>query len=211
MIINRIDDVSKNVTICTAQDFVQIIAQKIVDNDILRAIEPGKKFPKISFATCVNEYGKTNISQLVKLEDIDVSVWFGICPINEFNSNDLELICNYYGGGCATMCVLFDGMSQYEIEKELAKMIQESTEMSGFGVSKDEIIYVQWDDVIKNHYEVHEIEDTYTGEPAYCNSYEFYEYALELYQFIDEQEKKPARLLLVDKEGMPIYEIKSNY
>lgn len=211
MIINRIDDVNKNVTICTAQDFVKILAQKIIDNDILQKKDPENYFPNVAFAARVNEYNKIEISQDVKLDDIETCSWFGIHPVKGFDSMDLDLVCNYYGGGCATMCTLFDGMSQDEIEEELGKMIQESTEMGGVGVEKDEMIYVQWDDVIKNHYEVHEIEDTCTGEPAYCNSYEFYEYALELYQFIDEQEKKPARLLLVDKEGMPIYEIKSNY
>ena len=210
MIINRVDDVGKNITICTARDFVHILAQKIFDNDILKKTDPENYFPNVSFAARVNEYNKIEISQDVKLDDIEACSWLGIQPVKGFDSMNLDLVCNYYGGGCASLTSLFDGMSQDEIEEELAIMIQGSTEMGGVGVDKDEMIYVQWDDVIENHYEVHEIEDTCTGEPRYCNSFTLYEEALSLYQSIDE-EKKPARLLLVDKEGMPIYEIKSNY
>ena len=210
MIINRIDDVGKNVTICTARDFVKILAQKIIDNDILQKTDPENYFPNVTFAARVNEYNTIEISQDVKLDVIETSAWLGIHAVKGFDSMNLDLVCNYYGGGCASLTSLFDGMSQYEIEEELTRMIQGSTEMAGVGVDKDEMIYVQWDGVIENHYEVHEIEDTCTGEPRYCNSFTLYEEALSLYQHIDE-EGNNARLLLVDKDGMPIYEVESNY
>ena len=187
MIINKIDEVGKNVTICTARDFVKILAQKIVDNDILQKTDPENHFPKVAFAARVNEWNKVEISPDVALENITTSSWFGIHPVTGFDSTDLDLICNYYGGGCASLTSLFDGLSQEEIEEELAKIIQDSTEMGGVGVAKDEMIYVQWDDVIENNYEVHEIEDTCTGEPRYCNSFDLYEEALSLYQFIDKE------------------------
>lgn len=59
-------------------------------------------------------------------------------------------------------------------------------------------------------YEVHEIEDKFTGTPATVNTCEEYAEAIKLYNEIDE-EGKPARLLKVDYEGDPIDEIKSNY
>lgn len=59
-------------------------------------------------------------------------------------------------------------------------------------------------------YEVHEIEDTFTGSPATVNTFEEYSEAVKIYNEIDE-EGKPARLLKVDYEGNPIDEIKSNY
>ena len=60
------------------------------------------------------------------------------------------------------------------------------------------------------YYEVHEIEDTLSGEPRYCMSYRSYRKALKMYKEID-REGQPARLLLVDKDGMPIDELMSNY
>lgn len=59
-------------------------------------------------------------------------------------------------------------------------------------------------------YEVHEIEDEFTGTPATCNTFENYAEALDLYNEID-REGKPARLLKVDYDGDPIDEVKSNY
>lgn len=59
-------------------------------------------------------------------------------------------------------------------------------------------------------YEVHEIEDPFTGEPATVDTCEDYSSALKIYNEID-SEGKPARLLKVDYEGDPIEEIKSNY
>ena len=59
-------------------------------------------------------------------------------------------------------------------------------------------------------YEVHEIEDTFTGTPATVNTYEDYAEAVKLYNDID-KEGRPARLLKVDYDGDPIDEVKSNY
>ena len=59
-------------------------------------------------------------------------------------------------------------------------------------------------------YEVHEIEDKFTGTPSTVNTYEDYAEALKLYNDID-KEGKPARLLKVDYDGDPIDEVKSNY
>lgn len=59
-------------------------------------------------------------------------------------------------------------------------------------------------------YEVHEIYDTYSGEPLSVDTYESYEGAEEAYNELVANGKY-ARLLLVDEDGMPIDEIKSNY
>lgn len=59
-------------------------------------------------------------------------------------------------------------------------------------------------------YEVHKIEDEFTGTPATVNTYEDYAEAVKLYNDID-KEGKPARLLKVDYDGDPIDEVKSNY
>ncbi len=211
MIINRINEKGQRVTICKAKDFIHIVTQKIIDNDILKSAEPGKLFPVINFAAEVNEYNKIKITQGVRLDDIDACAWFGIRAITEFNSSDLVIVCDYYGGGCAYLVSLYDGMSQEEIEESITKAVQESTEMGGYMISEDEMIYVEWINEIRNTYEVHEIEDTFTGTPSYCSTFNLYEDALELYQYLDENEKVSLRLLLVDEEGMPIYEIKSNY
>lgn len=59
-------------------------------------------------------------------------------------------------------------------------------------------------------YEVHEIYDTYSGEPLSVDNYESYEDAEEAYNELVANGKF-ARLLLVDEDGMPIDEIKANY
>lgn len=62
-----------------------------------------------------------------------------------------------------------------------------------------------------NHFEVHELEDDFSGETKYCTSFDNYEEALSEYNKIAYIEGKPARLLEVDADGAPLVEIRSNY
>lgn len=62
---------------------------------------------------------------------------------------------------------------------------------------------------MKKYYEVHSIEDIFTGEPATVDTFDNLEESEKLYKEIAKTE--PARLLLVDEEGMPLDELKSNY
>ena len=122
----------------------------------------------------------------------------------------MELLCNYWGGGAGTYDIIYDGMSEEEIQNVFRNMIERSTSIMGYKLDPKDIVYVEWGDVTVNTYEVHEIEDKFTGTPRYSNTCTTYEDALELYEDII-AEGNNARLLLVDKDGMPIYEIKSNY
>ena len=61
-----------------------------------------------------------------------------------------------------------------------------------------------------NKYEVHGILDKFTGEPSNVMTCDIYEEAEEIYNEIV-AEGQPARLLLVDEDGMPLNELKSNY
>ena len=202
MIINNEEE---RVTVCTLADFINIISNKICDNDIPRKIFPAKYFPDVDFSFVCEEVNKDS-----KITDLNHEQHFGIKSIKSFDSNELNLICDFYGGGCFHATTIAEDDRPIDINNKVLKLVIDT--LNDYeGCSPDDMLYVEWiGGFIKNTYEVHVIEDVFTGTPQYCMSYSRYEEALEAYENIVE-DKLPARLLLVDKDGMPIYEIKSNY
>ena len=83
MIIKRIDENNKNVTICTAKEFIDILSDKIYNSGILHNYRPSNQFKNIDFAFA-NQYGTTEISEDVSLDNIEECSWFGIKPIIDF-------------------------------------------------------------------------------------------------------------------------------
>lgn len=63
---------------------------------------------------------------------------------------------------------------------------------------------------MKQFYEVHEVEDVFTGEPSFVGTYTHYETAKADYDEIV-KEGKFARLLKVTEDGEPIEELEANY
>lgn len=202
MIINNEE---KRVTVCTLADFIDIIAIKIHDNDIPRKIFPAKYFPDVDFSFVCGEVNKDS-----KITELWHEKHFGIKAIKSFESNELNLMCDFYGGGCLHITTIAEDDRFIDIHNKVMKLVVDT--LNDYeGCSPYEMLYVKWSGgFIKNTYEVHEIEDTFSGTPRYCTTCSRYEEALEIYESIVE-DNLPARLLLVDKEGMPIYEIKSNY
>lgn len=202
MIINNEEE---RVTVCTLADFIDIISNKICDNDIPRKMFPAKYFPDVDFSFVCEEVTKDS-----KITELDHEQHFGIKSIKSFDSNELNLMCDFYGGGCFHATTIAEDDRFIDIHNKVMKLVVDT--LNDYeGCSPDDMLYVEWfGGFIKNTYEVHEIEDTFTGTPKYCMSCSRYEEALEVYESIVE-DKLPARLLLVDKDGMPIYEIKYNY
>lgn len=202
MIINNNEE---RVTVCTLADFIEIISIKIYDNNILTKMCPADNFPGVDFSFVCDEVNKDS-----KIPELRHEQHFGIRSITNFYSNELNLICDFYGGGCFHATTIARDDRYIDIHHKVMKLVVDTIN-DNEECYPDEMLYVEWlGGLIKNTYEVHEIEDTLTGTPRYCMTCSRYEEALEAYENIVE-DKLPARLLLVDKEGMPIYEVKSNY
>ena len=200
MIINNEEE---RITVCTLSDFIDIISIKIYDNAIPRKMFPAKYFPDVDFSFICEEVNKDS-----KITELYHEQHFGIKSVKSFDSNELNLICDFYGGGCFHTTTIAEDEDYIGIRNKVMKLVVDT--LNDYeGCSPDDMLYVEWTrGFIKNTYEVHEIEDTFTGTPRYCTTCSRYEEALEVYESIVE-DKLPARLLLVDKDG--IYEIKSNY
>ena len=200
-----INNKKQRVTVCTLTDFIEIISIKIWDNDIQRNMSPSKYFPDVDFSFVCE-----NVNKDSKITELRHEQHFGIKAVKGFDSNELNLMCDFYGGGCFHTTTIAEDDRYFDIYNKIMKLVIDT--LNDYeGCSPDDMLYVEWiGGFIKNTYEVHEIEDICTGTPQYCMSCSRYEEALEVYESIIE-DKLPARLLLVDKNGMPIYEIKSNY
>ena len=143
MIIRRTDENNKNITICTAEEFINILSDKIYNSGLLQVYHrPNNQFKNIDFAFA-NQYGTAEISEDVSLDDIEECSWFGIKPIIDFNSSQLDLMCDYYGGG-AIHVISFVGDETYsEIRNKLINLIFDSVADILGRLNPDEYLYIE--------------------------------------------------------------------
>lgn len=210
MIINRIEkegDKETRTTICEFCRLAEILTRKILDSGVLLKMEPNVSVGENVLSFCITYEEDEEV--LKKTTSWDVCGWYGIKTIKSFNSFALNLVCDYYGGGLLSTATIYDGMGESEIYEEILKMLTKTAEVYD-AINSNPYVFVEWECSLYGTYEVHQIIDPFCGEPGECSTYEDYEYALEAYRdYVEKGER--ARLLLVDEEGMPIYEIKSNY
>lgn len=81
-------------------------------------------FPRVDFAILDGE-GDSFTEE--EIEDIkwNVSGWYGIkkAPDLGFDSTELILIADYYGGGCLNICQFYDGIDGYLLVQDLKTLI----------------------------------------------------------------------------------------
>ena len=143
MIIRRIDENNKKITICTAKEFIDILSDKIYNSGISQVYHrPNNQFQNIDFAFA-NQYGTTEISEDVSLDDIEECSWFGIKSITSFNSSQLDLICDYYGGGAIHVISFVGDETHHEIHNKIANFICDSVADILGRLNPDEYLYIE--------------------------------------------------------------------
>lgn len=105
-----------------------------------------KRFPACNFGI-IDVDGKTDFNQ-EELEFLQtgVSGWYGIkAVLTGFDSFDLVLIADYYGGSCAELAQLYDGISKEDAVKEICRIIVGCLEVQECA-DRDTTLFVEFDE-----------------------------------------------------------------
>jgi len=109
---------------CTVAELARHIADSIDLSDVLR-----KRFIDCDFCTIdeenvnytCNKSGK-NAKYSLQSAKVRAEMWYGIKAVDTgFNSTDLVLVADYYGGGSPAMAQIWTGMDTYEGVAELVQ------------------------------------------------------------------------------------------
>ena len=106
--------------------------KKCVDELWKRIDWEKKSCPAVDFAAVIDENCKTT-------EDArkDAEAWFGIKDVTKmFQSENIELIINYYGGGGLECIELIDDSEDTKLA--LMQRIGNATDMAGYGILNPE-------------------------------------------------------------------------
>lgn len=142
MIINRIDENEKNVTICTALEFTELLTRKIFSKEMMRTTEPGTKFEDIDFCFAYR-YNEIEITEDVQLDDLERCSWFGIKSIKGFNSFQLDLACDYYGGGSISVVSIYEDDRYEDIYNKIWDLICDAVSGTLGNLRPEEYLYIE--------------------------------------------------------------------
>lgn len=130
--------------VCSVSELVDIIISKINFDNLY-----DKPFPVLDFA--VPDIDKNNISKLcgenIKTFVLDQSGWFGCRTIPEslFNTTDLILAFDYYGGGAFHTVTIIEDDEPWmitEAKKIMCATIINTLDYGGFHANRDTILAV---------------------------------------------------------------------
>lgn len=104
-----------------------------------------KRFPKCDFGIVDTDGEKDFDQEELEFLYSGVCGWYGIKDVDTgFDSYDLVLIADYYGGGCAELTQLYNGISQEDAVKEIAQIIVDSMNVQETKVTADTILMVEF-------------------------------------------------------------------
>lgn len=70
--------------------------------------------------------------------------WYGIKYVDtDFDSCDLTLIGDYYGGSCMCCQQIYEGMSDEEVKEAIASLILNVLDFNGIGASENTVIVME--------------------------------------------------------------------
>lgn len=125
--------------VLTIKQLAEHIAGKINLEDVLKT-----EFPTCDYGI-IDTDGETEFDQ-EELEFLHTGVcgWYGIKKVDiGFDSYDLVLIADYYGGSCARLTQLFDGIDRKNAEKDILQIILDSMKVQE-EVTEDTMLMVEF-------------------------------------------------------------------
>ena len=122
--------------VLTVRQLAEHLAGQINLEDVIKT-----QFPDCDFGI-VDTDGETKFDQ-EELEFLhsEVCGWYGIKNVDTgFDSYVLVLIADYYGGSCAELAQLYDGISFDDAVKEITRIIVNSLNVQETGVTEDTLL-----------------------------------------------------------------------
>lgn len=136
----------KQYKLCTIHKFAEYVAEII---DTQGKYENGQftaPLPDYNFAIA-DEYREG-----ITLEEIALSSsgWYGMKQFDAgFDSIDLCLITDYYGGGCATITQIYGGQDKEGTAESIENMIISSFNVCGIA-DKETVLIIEFEEVNEN-------------------------------------------------------------
>lgn len=134
------DNRAKNCEYLTFKDFLEKFGWKIHE---LMCHDYGKSFPDVDIAVDVpQDRAGYDMAQIVG----DCESWFGIKQLrSQFESSDLIMEIDMYGGGACRVASAYQGMDGFDIAAEIRRALSDSIECNGYGAPKDEeYVFIEW-------------------------------------------------------------------
>lgn len=122
--------------VMTVRQVAEHIAGQINLEDVLKT-----EFPTCDYGL-IDTDGETVFDQ-EELEFLHSGVcdWYGIKNVNTgFDPFVLVLIADYYGGGCAELAQIYDGISLDDAVKEITRIVVDSLNVQETGVTEDTLL-----------------------------------------------------------------------
>lgn len=110
-----------NLHLMTVAQFAEYLASQLNYSKIWES-----RFPKCDFAVAdVTEHRQYSYEELVDIHTNEHGAWFGIRAVDfGLDSTTLFAVADMFGGGCDTVCRLYDGIGVIEAEILLQEAIQ---------------------------------------------------------------------------------------
>lgn len=122
--------------VMTVRQLAEHIAGQINLEDVLKT-----EFPTCDYGL-IDTDGETVFDQ-EELEFLHSGVcgWYGIKNVNTgFDPFVLVLIADYYGGSCAELAQIYDGISLDDAVKEITRIVVDSLNVQETGVTEDTLL-----------------------------------------------------------------------
>lgn len=108
--------------ICSVKELAQKLAGLLDSESLTRY-----PFPAFDFAIVDVEGSEFSEEELEYTARAKATGWYGVkAPDFGFGSSNLVLFADYYGGGCAGICQLYNGISQEDLAEDIKKFILET-------------------------------------------------------------------------------------
>ena len=134
----------KNFMLCTVKELALYIMDKIyIGNDCYQLAE---NFPNCDFSIVDTEtYGKKLFGESFTRALLSAGDWYGIKAVDTgFNSLDLTLICDYYGGGAAHIAALYFGLEKDCAMDYILSAIKNTLSVKEYCISDSTLLIVNF-------------------------------------------------------------------
>lgn len=152
--------VKGNRMICSLSELASFIAGKV---DLEKPKE--SVIPIISFAVC-DEPGTEDFDEI----ELNVTGWYGIHRVETgFDSDDLHLIADYYGGGAPMLAHIYNGLSRSNVKASILIAMSCSMQRNGDPGNDPQVFVIidRPDSKTEIHVEVFEglVQNVYCSDP----------------------------------------------
>lgn len=126
--------------VLTPKTLAEYLVSQLDINDVY-----AKQFPRCDYGIIDTDGEKEFDQEELEFLHSGVCGWYGIKDVDTgFDSYDLVLVADYYGGSCAELTQLYDGMTTEDAVEQITRIIVDSMNVQEDNVTEDTILIVDF-------------------------------------------------------------------